>query len=345
MVESDYQINLKQRYLDHFWKKEELDKSKQKLKKKTDSELLEVNLCNLELESPLILASGILGVSSSLMTKIKKVGAGAVTTKSIGPRPRKGYKNPSIIPIDKKTFLNSIGLANPGIDYFLPEIKKLKQEKVKTIVSVFGNSIESYIEIAIKAQNAGADAIELNISCPHDNISKICQDKQLTYKYVAAVKKELKIPLFVKLSPNVTDICEIALSAEKAGADAVTAINTVNAMAIDIETQRPILSHGSGGLSGKAIHSIAIKKVYDLYKVLDIPIIGCGGIFSWKDVVEFFLAGASAVQIGSAMYQGINIISKINQGIIKFLNENNFESISDLTGIAHNFPMQTDPDF
>jgi dihydroorotate dehydrogenase (NAD+) catalytic subunit len=309
------------------------------------STLLKITLSKLELESPFILASGILGVSYSSMKQISDAGAGAVTTKSIGPIPRKGYKNPSVLEIIPNSFINSVGLGNPGIDDFISEIQELKQNQITTIVSVFGDSIDSYIEVAVKAQNAGADAIELNISCPHAEIASICQDKNITYDYVSTVKEKIDIPLFVKLSPNVTDICEIALSAEKAGADAITAINTVNAMAIDVESQRPILSHGSGGLSGKAIHPIAVKKVYDLYKVLKIPIIGCGGVFTWEDAIEIFLAGATAVQIGSALYQDYNILKKIVEGTIKYLNNHNYKSVSEIIGNAHNFQLQEAPDY
>ena len=307
--------------------------------------MLEVNFSGLKLNSPLILASGILGVSHSTMKRIIDAGAGAITTKSIGPKPRKGYKNPSIIEIYPNTFINSVGLGNPGIDYFIKEIIEIKKSKFPLIVSVFGDTNDSYLEVATKAVNAGADAIEINISCPHAEVSSIGIDETLTYSLVKLIKANLGKPLFVKLNPNVTNIEEIALAAEKGGADGVVAINTLAAMTIDINTKRPILSHGSGGLSGKAIHPIAIKKVYDLYKVLKIPIIGCGGIFNWKDVIEFFLAGASAVQIGTALYQDIDIIKKINENLINYLKSNGLTSISNLIGLAHNFQTQEVPDF
>ena len=228
----------------------------------------------------------------------------------------------------------SVGLANPGIDYFISEIKTIKKYNFPLIVSIFGDTNETYMNVAKKAIKSGADAIEINISCPHAEISSIGIDKDLTYSLVHDLKKEITVPLFVKLNPNVSNIEEIALAAEKGGADAAVAINTLAAMMIDINTQRPILSHGSGGLSGKAIHPIAIKKVYDLYKVLKIPVIGCGGITDWKDVVEFFLAGASAVQLGTALYKGIDLITEINQSLIKFLNDKNYSSISTLKLIS-----------
>lgn len=307
--------------------------------------MLETNISGLKLKSPIILASGILGVSFSSMKRVIHAGAGAVTTKSIGPKPRKGYKNPSIIEVYPGTFINSVGLGNPGIDEFILEIKKIKQYHIPLIVSVFGETNQIYLDVATKAQEAGADAIEINISCPHAEVSSIGIDKDLTYNIVKFLKKNLTVPLFVKLNPNVTNLSEIALAAEKGGADGIVAINTLVAMKIDINTKRPILSHGSGGLSGKAIHPIAVKKVYDLFKCVRIPIIGCGGIDSWQDVVEFFLAGASAVQIGTALYKGIEIISEIHKGLIDYLKENKFKSINDIKGLAHQFKTQEVPDF
>ena len=306
---------------------------------------IDINLVGLNLKSQIILASGILGVSFSSMKRIIDAGAGAVTSKSIGPTPRKGYKNPSIIEIYPNTFMNAVGLGNPGIDDFLSEIKEIKEEGISLIVSVFGDTNETYLEVAQKAIEGGADAIEINISCPHAEVSSIGIDKDLTHDIVSMLKEEIKVPLFVKLNPNVTNIGEIALAAEKGGADGVVAINTLAALAIDVNTRRPILAHGSGGLSGKAIHPIAVKKVYDLYKILKIPIIGCGGIFEWKDAIEFFLAGASAIQVGTSLYQGPDVISEINKGMIRYLKDNEFKSINDLKGLAHEFKTQEVPDF
>ena len=307
--------------------------------------MLEINLSGLKLSTPIILASGILGVSYSSMNRVINAGAGAVTTKSIGPRPRKGYRNPSIIEIYPGTFINAVGLGNPGIDDFITEINEIKSHNITLIVSVFGDTNEVYLDVATKAANAGADAIEINISCPHAEVSSIGIDKNLTYEIVKFIKDSISIPLFVKLNPNVTNIGEIALAAEKGGADGVVAINTVSALRIDVNTKRPILSHGSGGLSGKAIHPIAVKKVYDLYKILNIPIIGCGGIDSWSDVVEFFLAGASAVQIGTALHGGVEVISEINLGVINYLKVNEFKCIEDIKGLAHQFKTQEEPEF
>jgi dihydroorotate dehydrogenase (NAD+) catalytic subunit len=307
--------------------------------------MLETNISGLNLKSPIILASGVLGVSYSSMMRVINAGAGAVTTKSIGPKARKGYKNPSIIEVYPGTFMNSVGLGNPGIDEFVAEIRKIKEYAIPLIVSVFGDSNENYLEVAKKAEKAGADAIEINISCPHAEVSSIGIDKNLTYNIVEYLKDNLSVPLFVKLNPNVTNLNEIALAAEKGGADAVVAINTLAAMKIDVNTKRTVLSHGSGGLSGKAIHPIAVKKVYDLFKCLKIPIIGCGGIDSWEDVVEFFLAGASAVQIGTALYKKIEVVNEINKRLITYLKEHEFASINEIKGLTHQFKTQEVPDF
>ncbi|MFO7797013.1 MAG: dihydroorotate dehydrogenase [Promethearchaeati archaeon] len=307
--------------------------------------MLETNIGVLKLQSPLILASGILGVSYSSMKRVIDAGAGAITTKSVGPRPRKGYKNPSIFEVFEGTFINSVGLANPGIDEFQEEIKKIKSFDFPLIVSVFGDTIESYIKVALKAEKSGCDAIEVNISCPHAKVSSIGVDPELTYSLVKSLKEKISVPLFVKLNPNVTDITKIGLAAENGGADAVVAINTLAAMVIDINVKAPILSHGNGGLSGRAIHPIAIKKVFDLYDKLKIPIIGCGGISNWKDVIEFILAGASAVQIGTALHKGVDTLTEINKDLKDYLKRNSINNISKLIGEAHTFKTQEEPEY
>jgi dihydroorotate dehydrogenase (NAD+) catalytic subunit len=306
---------------------------------------VKISELGLELKSPIILASGILGVSKYTLRNVIDAGAGAVTTKSIGPQPRKGYRNPSIFEVSPETFINSVGLANPGMEEFAKKIREMKKLQFPLIVSVFGDTQESYVNVAKKVEGAGADAIELNISCPHAEVSSIGVSPELTHSLVKRVRKEISVPILIKLNPNVTDITEIATAAEKGGADAVVAINTLAAMVIDINVKRPILSHGSGGLSGRAIHPIAVNKVYELSKQLTIPIIGCGGVFDHEDVIEFFLAGASAVQIGTALYKGLDIIGQINDNLKTYLEQNDYSSISELTGLAHEFKTQEVPDY
>ena len=196
---------------------------------------------------------------------------------------------------------------------------------------------KDFARVASLAEKAGADAIEINISCPHAEVSSIGVDPKITFDYVRTVKKAISCPLLVKLTPNVTDIVEIGKSAEKAGADALVAINTVGGLAIDINTHRPILSHGIGGLSGKAIKPIGIKHVFNLSKAVSIPVIGCGGIFSYEDVIEYFLAGAVAVQLGSCLYYGYDIITKIHDNLVRYLETQKFSNISQLTGLSHKY--------
>ncbi|MHA1872366.1 MAG: dihydroorotate dehydrogenase [Promethearchaeota archaeon] len=301
-----------------------------------DKNSLKVKIGNLEFKNPIILASGILGISPSSMYRLDLANIGGITTKSIGIKPREGYSNPSIIGLGGDTFLNSVGLANPGIEYFEREIKEIKGSiNAKLIVSIFGENIEDVSYIAKKAAMAGADAIEMNISCPHAEVSTIGASADLTYEFVKAVKRSVNCPVFVKMNPNVTSIVEIGVSAESAGADALVAINTIRAMKIDINTRRPILSHKTGGLSGKAIKPIGVRAVYELFESCKIPIIGCGGVFSWKDVIEYFLAGASAVQIGSALVHGEYLVKKLIEDLREYLKTNNIENIHQLTGKAH----------
>ncbi|MHA1794278.1 MAG: dihydroorotate dehydrogenase [Promethearchaeota archaeon] len=296
---------------------------------------LATNLCGINLSNPLILASGIIGTSASLLIRAAKAGLGAVTSKSIGPRKREGYCNPSIIEIQDGTCLNAVGLANPGVDEFVEEIPLVKKEGIPLIASIFGNDDDEYVLVASKVASSGVDAIELNISCPHAKVSSIGADVSLTRRVVSLVKNHVKVPVFVKLNPNVTNIVEIGLAAQEGGADAVVAINTIRGMVIDIETMKPILSNKIGGVSGKAIKPMAIKTVYELHENLEIPIIGCGGIFSSDDVIEFMLAGASAVQIGTAFINGLSIIGEIKRGLMDYCLRKGFDKIGDIVGKSH----------
>jgi len=262
-------------------------------------------LAGLRLANPTMLASGILGYSAETLESIVDGGTGAVVTKSVGSKPRVGYANPTIVQTSCG-LINAMGLPNPGIDEFVKEIREAKTVlNVPLIVSVYGFSAEEYATVAKKAVDAGAHAIELNVSCPHvrETGSEIGQNPRILAEVVEKVKAVVDKPVFVKLSPNVTSIAEIAEAATKAGADAITAINTIKAMAIDTETAIPILGNRTGGLSGSAIKPTAIRCVYEIYERVKVPIIGCGGIVNWRDAVEFLLAGASAVQIGTAVAQ------------------------------------------
>lgn len=285
-----------------------------------------------------MLASGILGYATETLERIVEGGAGAVVTKSVGITPREGYANPTIVQTNCG-LINAMGLPNPGIDEFVKEIHEAKNTlNAPLIVSVYGFSTEEYAKVAKKAMNAGADAVELNVSCPHvkETGSEIGQNPKILTEVVEKVKAVVDKPVFVKLSPNVTSIAETAEAAVKAGADAITAINTVKAMAIDTETAMPILSNKIGGLSGPAIKPIAVRCVYEIYEQVKVPIVGCGGITNWRDAVEFLLAGATAVQIGTAVaLKGPNIFKAVNQGIDAYLKRNGFRSVEEIVGLSH----------
>ncbi|MHA1267458.1 MAG: dihydroorotate dehydrogenase [Candidatus Helarchaeota archaeon] len=292
-------------------------------------------LAGLQLRNPTMLSSGVLGISSSLLKRIYDAGAACVVTKSIGPRPRLGYSNPCIVEVTSG-YINAMGLPNPGVEAFLGELKELIHFKIPTIVSIFGEDEAQFAEIAQKVAKSGAMGVELNISCPHAEVSTIGQDPEITKRVVKAVKSSISIPVFVKLTPNVTDIIEIALAAEKAGADGITAINTVRAMVIDIYSRTPILSNKFGGLSGPAIKPIAIRCIYELFEHIKIPLIGVGGILTWQDAIEFLLAGATAIQIGTGIkYHGLEIFHNICKGIANYLIKEHFSNLSDIIGAAH----------
>ena len=298
---------------------------------------LHVDLAGLRLANPTMLASGILGLSTESLGNIVKSGAGAIVTKSVGLKPRKGYPNPTVVQASCG-LINAMGLPNPGINEFIKEIREAKNFDVPFIVSVYGFSAEEYVRVAKKTVYAGADAVELNVSCPHvgETGSEIGQNPKILAEVVRKVKTVLQKPVFVKLSPNVTNIAEIAEVAAKAGADAITAINTVKAMAIDTETAIPILSNKIGGLSGPAIKPIAVRCVYEIHEKVKLPIIGCGGVTNWRDATEFLLAGASAVQIGTAVaIKGPNVFKSIICGINAYLKKKGLKSVKEIVGLSH----------
>jgi dihydroorotate dehydrogenase (NAD+) catalytic subunit len=300
---------------------------------------LATEIAGLKLANPTMLAAGILGYTGLSMKSVIEAGAGAVVTKTMGLEPRTGYPNPTVVQTNCG-LINAMGLPHPGIRHFKEEINKLKNTRAPTILSIYGFSPEEFANVAEIAVNIGADAIELNVSCPHIKKAgaEIGCDPLLLAEIVKEVKKRVDIPVIVKLTPNVANIGEIAKSAEEAGADAITAVNTVKAMAIEIETCRPILANKFGGLSGPAIKPIAIRCVYDVYRSVNVPVIGCGGITRWQDAVEFMLAGASAVQIGTAVaFKGVGVFSSVAKGIQDYLKRKGFKNVKELVGLAHKF--------
>lgn len=294
--------------------------------------MLSLNLTGLKLKNPLMLAAGIMGTTGGSLKRMAESGAGAVVTKSIGTAPKAGHNNPSMVEVDCG-YLNAMGLPNPSYKNFQEEIDIAKDGGVPVIASIFGGCSLDFSEIAGALR---ADAFELNISCPHAHGygAEIGTDPALVEDITRAVKGAVRAPVWVKLTPNVTDIKSIGLAAQHGGADAVVAINTVRGMAIDIESGYPILGNKFGGLSGRAIKPVAIKCVYDLYETLDIPVIGVGGISDWLDAVEFIMAGAKAVEVGSAVGNNINIFNEISSGMEAFLEEKEW-TLDDIYGMAH----------
>ena len=299
---------------------------------------LKVSLAGLNLTNPTMLASGILGYSAETFETVAQGGAGAIVTKSVALKPSEGYSNPTIVQV-RSGLINAMGLPNPGIEEFVKEIRMAKAVlRIPLIVSVYGFSAEEYAAAAYKALAAGADAVELNVSCPHvkETGSEIGQNPNVLTRVVHDVKTSVGKPVFVKLTPNVTDIVEIAEAAQKAGADGLTIMNTVKAMAIDVETMMPILANKVGGLSGQAVKPIAIRHVFNVYEHVKLPIIGCGGISNWQDAVEFLLAGASAVQIGTAIATaGPTVFQKVTQGIGEYLKRKKMRNVKEIVGLSH----------
>lgn len=299
--------------------------------------MLETSICNIELRNPTILAAGVMGSMASSLNRIYRGGAGAVVTKSFSLNPNPGYRNPTTVEVTGGV-INAIGLSNPGVEAFREELK-LVDEEVPLIASVYGASPEEFASAAASVEEY-ADMIELNVSCPHAMAgcgASIGQDPELTFRVVSAVKDAVDVPISTKLTPNVTDIVEIAGSAEEAGSDALTLINSLGpGMKIDIKTARPILSNAFGGMSGPAIKPVAVRCVYDVYRSVDIPIMGVGGVRDFQDAVEFLFAGARAVQVGTAiMYDGPEVFMKICRGLEAFMMAEGFSSVDEMVGLAH----------
>ena len=294
------------------------------------SEMLRVSIAGIKMSNPLILASGILGSNPASLNVIAR-DAGAVVTKSVGLEAVEGYKNPTVVNYSHG-LINAVGLASPGAERFSEELRKYLGE-APLIVSLFGSDPSEFSELV--DHFPFASGFELNLSCPHSEKFGLTvgSDPDLVKEIVRKTKRATDKPVFAKISPE-TDIVEIGKAAEEGGADGVVAINTLKGMKIDILTKRPILSNVSGGVSGKGIKPIAIKCVWDLYEELSIPIIGCGGVTTWKDVIEFMLAGASAVEVGSAVFYSYRIFYSLKESLIAYTRMTK-EKLEDIVGLAH----------
>ncbi len=297
---------------------------------------MSVEFAGIKLPNPTILASGILGVSAEIMIRASRAGAGGVVCKSFNRNGREGYRNPSFIEVPGG-FLNALGIPNPGMEEMREEVRTVSKAGVPIIASVFGFDAEEFAAAAAMGEKSGAIAIELNVSCPHvkEVGVEIGQRPKVVAEVTQAVKNRVQVPVFVKLSPNVTDVTEVAKAAQNAGADGITAINTALGMAVDVDSGYPILGGILGGLSGAALHPIAVRAVYQIRRAVEIPIIGVGGIHDWRSAMEMVMAGASAVQIGSAVTnRGLEIFRDVTTGMAKFIESKGWSSIRDAVGTA-----------
>jgi len=297
--------------------------------------MLSTEISGLKLRNPTILASGILGETGESLINAARNGAGAVTTKSIGIKPNEGNKNPTVLETGYG-LINAVGLANPGIDNYENEIKTALKSNVSVIGSVFGKNKKEFVLVSKKMENFGVNAVELNLSCPHARGYgvEIGEDKKLVYDIVKNVKKTVDIPVFVKISGH-SNILSLAKNIESAKADAIVAINSLRGIKIDLDLRIPVLSNKIGGYSGPGIKPVGVRTVYEIASSVKIPVIGCGGVMNGKDAVEYMMAGASAVQIGSAVhYRGVDVFRKICKEIRMWMKKNDYKKIDEIVGVA-----------
>ena len=294
---------------------------------------LKVNIAGVEFNNPIIAASGTFGFGREYSEFYPLSVMGGISCKGITLKERLGNPAPRIAETPSG-ILNAVGLQNPGVEHFINEdLGWLKQQRTVVIANIAGNTYEEYCSMAEKLSDTDVDMIELNISCPNVKSGGVqfgtsCESVGAITK---AVRKYCKKPLIIKLSPNVTDIVSIAKAAEAEGADALSLINTLTGMRIDINTRRPIIKNNTGGLSGAAVFPVAVRMVYQTAQAVKIPVIGMGGISSWKDAVEMMIAGASALQIGTVLFKDPYAPIKITEGMNRFLDENGIASVTELT--------------
>ncbi|WP_289147397.1 dihydroorotate dehydrogenase [uncultured Megamonas sp.] len=295
---------------------------------------LSVKIGNLELKNPVMGASGTFGFGREYEDFLDVNEIGAIVTKGVTPKPRAG--NPGVrIAETPSGMLNCIGLENPGVDAFIYDIlPKIKKYNTAVIVNISAGSVEEYAEMAWRLDIDGVDAVEVNISCPNVKEGGIVfgTDPKAAAVVTHAVKTHTKKTVIVKLSPNVTDIVQMAKAVEEAGADAISMINTLTGMAIDINTRKPLLGNITGGLSGPAVKPVALRMVWQVAKAVNIPIIGMGGIASAEDAIEFLLAGATAVAVGAHNFIDPSALKVIADGIAEYMQKHNIEDVNELVG-------------
>lgn len=327
---------------------------------------ISTTLCGVRLPNPTVLASGILGLSHDVLMRVARAGAGAVTAKSCSIKPRPGYPNPTILDWGPG-LINAVGLSNPGVEVMVEEIRATRERltppvmnsaeppvvssaeppvvssveplRVPVIASIFAETIYDFGTIARFISEANPDLIEVNISCPNvDNryLQMFAADPYVAGQVTRRVKQNTDAPVLVKLSPNVTDLVEIAQAVVDAGADGLTAINTLGpGLILDVETCRPVLSHTTGGLSGPGIRPIAVRCVRDICQAVDVPVVAVGGVTTGRDVVEMILVGATAVGIGSAVhYRGMQVFREVCDELRAYMERHRYNNLDAFRGRA-----------
>ncbi|SDC48737.1 dihydroorotate dehydrogenase (NAD+) catalytic subunit [Succiniclasticum ruminis] len=297
---------------------------------------LAVDIAGLKMKTPVTTASGTFGFGLEFTDFLDLEKVGAITVKGTTLAPRAGNKGQRVVETPSG-ILNCIGLENPGSDYFLKEtMPKLKKYNVPVIVNIDASSPEEYGELAAKLDVKGVDAVEINVSCPNikDGGLVFGTNAKSMAQVVKEVKKNTSKVVITKLSPNVTSITEMAKAAEDAGTDALSLINTLLGMKIDIHRQRPVLGNVTGGLSGPCIRPVAVRMCYEVAQAVKVPIIGMGGIMCAEDAIEFFLAGASAIAVGTANFVNPAVAETISPGILEYMDKHNIKKIQDMIGLA-----------
>ena len=297
-----------------------------------------VTIAGVEFQNPIMEASGTFGSGMEYSEFVDLNKLGAVVTKGVANVPWPGNPTPRIAEV-RSGMLNAIGLQNPGVEVFCErDLKFLEQFKdTRVLVNVCGHSAEEYIEVVDRlASESRVDMLEINISCPNVKEGGIAfgQDPKAVEEITRLVKKHAKQPIIMKLSPNVTDIKVMAKAAEAGGADAISLINTLTGMKIDVERQSFVLANKTGGMSGPAVHPIAVRMVYECSNAVNIPIIGMGGVSTWEDAVEMMLAGATAVSVGTANFYNPTATVDILQGVVEYMERKNINDINDIIGIV-----------
>ena len=299
---------------------------------------LSVRLAGIPLRNPFLLASGIWGESGDSLAGAWAAGAGGVITKSIGAAPRPGYPNPTIETYERWGLLNAMGLPNPGIDEYPREVEVARAAGATIVGSVFAGDPAEFARLAARMVATGVVAIELNLSCPHAEGfgTEVGSDPEEVEQVVRAVVDAVRVPVIAKITPNTSDPAALAAAAEHGGAAAISAINTLRALAIDVRLRRPVLSHGLGGLSGSAIKPVGLACVWQIYEAVSIPVLGVGGIMTGQDALEYVMAGARALEVGTAVaFEGVRVFGRLAGELSALLDELGYARLEEAVGAAH----------